>query len=209
MRVGDWWGWEWETGASGRLVGVGDWWEWETGGSGRLDAGGVREETIRGRWYGGECDWTLLFCSAMSIINDDAFRAWEVTAPNSLQNDPVWRFHAYRVALFMLDLAAMDARELQREQPRSALADQLLRSVASVSANISEGLGRPTTVDRTRFISIALGSLRESLSWYRAARVVLPEDVCNTRDDQLSELRRLLLGYQRWLASRPDRQRLL
>ena len=171
--------------------------------------GVLREERLRAHPYG--CDTTLAeqLIEAMSIINEDAFRAWEVTAPASLSKDPVWRFHAYRVALFLLDAASQDIVDLQRAQPRSSIPDQLHRSVASISANIAEGLGRPTTTDRARFISMALGSLRESQSWYRAARIALSAEVCDLRDEQLTELRRLLLGYQRWLAGRNERQRLI
>ena len=182
-------------------LGVGE--EWET------IVGVLREERLRTHRYG--CDIAIAeqLIGAMSIINEDAFRAWEVTAPASLSKDPVWRFHAYRVALFLLDAASQDILELQRAQPRSSLPDQLHRSVASISANIAEGLGRPTTTDRARFMSMALGSLRESQSWYRAARIALPTEVCDLRDEQLSELRRLLLGYQRWLSGRNERQRLI
>ena len=169
----------------------------------------LREERLRTHPYGCGTATAAQFIGGMSIINEDAFRAWEVTAPATLSKDPVWRFHAYRVALFLLDAASQDVVELQRAQPRSSIADQLHRSVASIRANIAEGLGRPTTTDRARFMSMALGSLRESQSWYRAARIALPTEVCDLRDEQLSELRRLLLGYQRWLSGRNERQRLI
>jgi four helix bundle protein len=196
---------------------VRDWWErgvgeeWETlvGEAWRTTVRGLRGQRLRAHPY--DCGITAAahFLGGMSIINDDAFRAWEVTAPATLSKNPVWRFHAYRVALFLLDTASQDVVDLQRSQPRSALPDQLHRSVASISANIAEGLGRPTTADRARFMSMALGSLRESQSWYRAARIALPANTCDLRDEQLSELRRLLLGYQRWLAGRNERQRLI
>ena len=54
-------------------------------------------------------------------------------------------------------------------------------------------------------MSMALGSLRESQTWYRAARIALSAEVCDLRNEQLTELRRLLLGYQRWLAGRKCR----
>ena len=39
----------------------------------------------------------------MPIIHDEEFRTWESTVREGQRGDPVWRFHAYRVALFMLD----------------------------------------------------------------------------------------------------------
>jgi four helix bundle protein len=145
----------------------------------------------------------------MPIIHDDAFRAWEACAPASLRDDPVWRFHAYRVALYLLDLATSDACGLHARRCSIHQVDQLLRSVGSVSANVSEGFGRSRPADRSRFFGIALGSLRESASWYRAVRTNLPDGVADVRLDQLSELRRILIGAQKWLATKPARSHLV
>jgi four helix bundle protein len=139
----------------------------------------------------------------MPIIHSDAFRAWEACAPPSFCDDPIWRFHAYRVALYLLDLAASDARGLQARRCSNNQVDQLVRAVGSISANVSEGFGRSRPVDRSRFFGIALGSLREGLSWYRALRADLPDGVAETRFEQLSELRRILIGAQKWLATKP------
>ena len=43
--------------------------------------------------------------AVMAIIDDDEFRAWEDRATLSQRGDPVWRFNAYRVALFVLERA--------------------------------------------------------------------------------------------------------
>jgi four helix bundle protein len=146
----------------------------------------------------------------VAIIHDPAFMAWEERAPGSLKGDPVWRFHAYRVSLFLLDLATQDVADVsRRNRTKLGLADQLIRSIASVSANIAEGLGRPTANDRIRYFGIAMGSLREGITWYRAMTRDLDATVADTRVEQLSELRRILIGAQRWLASRPDRARLM
>ena len=42
------------------------------------------------------------------------------------------------------------------------LKNQLLRAASSISLNLAEGCGKPTTKDRLRFYHIAMGSLRES-----------------------------------------------
>jgi four helix bundle protein len=145
----------------------------------------------------------------MPIIHDDAFRGWEACAPDSFRTDPVWRFHAYRVTLYLLDLAASDARGLQARRRSNVHVDQMVRAMGSVSANVSEGFGRSKPPDRSRFFGIALGSLRESATWYRALRADLPDGIADIRCQQLSELRRILIGAQKWLATRPPRSSLV
>jgi four helix bundle protein len=145
----------------------------------------------------------------MPIIHEDEFRAWESTAPASQRGDPVWRFNAYRVALFLLDRIGRDAQDLRRRRVFSYETDQLMRAVASVGANIAEGLGRSSAAERHRFFGIALGSLREAMTWYQAVSRELPPELVELRSEQLTELRRLLIGAQKWLASQPQRRQLM
>jgi four helix bundle protein len=145
----------------------------------------------------------------MPIIHDEAFKAWEACVPGSLRNDPMWKFHAYRVALYLLDLAASDAHRLRAKRSFPFQTDQLLRAIASVSANVAEGFGRNSAADRSRFFGIALGSLRESFTWYRAIQDELPSETVELRFEQLSELRRILIGAQKWLATKGPRSQLI
>ena len=145
----------------------------------------------------------------MPIIHDDDFRAWETSASENLRGDPVWRFNAYRVALFLLNRAGRDAKVLQARRAFPFQTDQLLRAVASISANIAEGLGRTSVAERSRFFGVALGSLREAQTWYDAVASELPPELVDLRQGQLTELRRLLIGAQKWLASQPQRTPLM
>ena len=145
----------------------------------------------------------------MPIIHDEEFRAWEACAPANFQDDQLWRFHAYRVALYLLDLAGRDVQESRAARTFPHQADQLLRAIASVSANIAEGFGRTSSTDRARCFGIALGSLRESFTWYRALRSILPADLLEHRIEQLTELRRILIGAQKWLGGKPPHSKLV
>jgi four helix bundle protein len=129
--------------------------------------------------------------------------------PPSLREDHMWKFHAYRVALYMLDLAARDVQALRVHRAFPHQTDQLLRAVASISANIAEGFGRTSAADRSRCFGIALGSLRESFTWYRAISDELDPEVADLRFEQLAELRRILVGAQKWLATKPPRTQLI
>jgi four helix bundle protein len=143
----------------------------------------------------------------MPVINDLDFRAWEERAPMAVRTDPAWRFHAHRVALYALDCVREDAPAIRRATG-AEIAEQLLRCIASISANIGEGLGRPTSPDRARFISLALGSLRESFTWYQAATDALDPATLDSRLNAIAELRSLLLGYQKWLTTKDEKSRL-
>jgi four helix bundle protein len=108
------------------------------------------------------------------------------------KGDVIWRFHTYRVALFLLELGRRDVTK-SRVGSRQVMADQLLRSIASISANVAEGYSRASPRERARFYDIALGSVREAATWYASA-TWLPDAVIAERALQLSELRRLLLA---------------
>ena len=145
----------------------------------------------------------------MPIIHDEAFRAWEACVPRSLRDDQMWKFHAYRVALYMLDLATRDVDDLRARKCFPHQTDQLLRAIASISANIAEGFGRNSAPDRARCFGIALGSLRESFTWYHAVERELSPETVELRFDQLAELRRILIGAQKWLGTKPQRSHLM
>ena len=135
----------------------------------------------------------------MSIITDPQLRQWEATAARGVREHLIWKFHAYRVALYLLHLANEDSRRSGGSARYASVRDQLVRSVASVGANIAEGYGRSMPRHRTKYYEIALGSLREAGAWYEAARAFLPDETVNSRLDQLAELRGMLFGSIRAL----------
>jgi four helix bundle protein len=145
----------------------------------------------------------------MPIIHDADFLVWESQATEGQRGDPVWRFHAYRVSLFILDRTSNDARVLKKRRALPFQTEQLLRAIASIPANIAEGLGRQSAAERLRFFGIALGSLREAETWYHAVRSELPPEIAALRLEQLTELRKLLIGAQKWLSSKPQRAQLM
>ena len=71
---------------------------------------------------------------------------------------------------------------------------QLYAAVGSIAANIGEGYSRSSGRDRARIFEYALGSARESMTWYRSAEPILGPEIVGTRLDTLEEIRRLLLA---------------
>ena len=121
------------------------------------------------------------------------YPSWQSLVPDSIREDSLWKMTAYRLGLFLSDIAWADVTRLVSDQRTRGLADQLFRAVGSVSANLAEGYSRGTGRDRARFYEYALGSAREARDWYFKARHILGEPVTSHRLDFLTEIIRLLL----------------
>ena len=129
----------------------------------------------------------------------DQQRTWEASCSPSITSDVLWKLDAYRVTLYLLHLSRTDCQALQHSRAGSGIASQLLRVAGSISANLGEGYSRSTRTDRIRFLSYALGSARECISWYEATRTMLPEEQVEERLALLACIRALLLGLIRAL----------
>lgn len=121
------------------------------------------------------------------------YEEWERGLPERIIADPVWRFLAYRKALYLYDLAWEDIHRWPHSPGVFALADQLLRSVGSIGANIEEGWGRGYGPDRNRFLRIAIGSAREAKGWYYRAHHLLSPAVLGERLSLLDAIIGLLV----------------
>jgi len=121
------------------------------------------------------------------------YEEWEVGVPEEITADPLWKIKAYRLSLFLWDLAWSDATRLMQDRRTIQLSDQLYRAVGSISSNISEGYSRSTGKDRARFYEFGLGSARESRNWYYGSKKVLGQPVVSHRMVVLSEIIRLML----------------
>jgi four helix bundle protein len=118
---------------------------------------------------------------------------WTRSIPEVLTQDTLWRIEAYRLAVFLADLAWNDVTHLLKDRRTAGLADQLYRAIGSISANLAEGYSRGTNRDRARFYEYGLGSAREGRDWYYKGRFVLGEVVTDHRMALLTQIIRLLL----------------
>ncbi len=118
---------------------------------------------------------------------------WQKSVPAAITNDSLWKMAAYRLGLFLSDVAWADVTKLAGDSRARSLADQLFRAAGSISANLAEGYSRGTGRDRARFYEYALGSARETRDWYFKSRHVLGPSVTEHRLNFLTEVIRLLL----------------
>ena len=115
-------------------------------------------------------------------------------ASKSDSRDPLSRMRAYRLARALIADSWSDAERLRHHLITEKISGQLYAAVGSIAANISEGYSRSSGRDRARIFEYALGSVRESMTWYESAAPVLGEEVMHQRLETLEEVRRLLLA---------------
>ena len=106
---------------------------------------------------------------------------WLKSVPPEITNDPIWKLEVYRLALFAGDIGWHDVLTLSKNKLMYSVADQLHRSLGSISANLTEGYSRSKGLDRARFLEISLGSARESRDWYYKSKQELSPKVITHR----------------------------
>ena len=135
------------------------------------------------------------------------YAEWIESVPCEITNDPIWKLEVYRLALFADDIGWEDILKLSKEKLMFSVADQLHRSLGSISANLTEGYSRSKGLDRARFIEISLGSARESRDWYYKSRYVLPDEVIKHRMNLITHIIAMLtpmIQHQRKNAIREE-----
>ena len=132
---------------------------------------------------------------------------WQKSVPSEITNDPIWRLEVYRLALFAGDIGWHDVLALSKNKLMYSIADQLHRSLGSISANLTEGYSRSKGLDRARFIEISLGSARESRDWYYKSKQVLSPEVIKHRMGLTTQIVAMLtpmISHQRKNAIREE-----
>lgn len=135
------------------------------------------------------------------------YTEWLNTVPSEITNDPIWKLEVYRLALFADDIGWNDVLALSKNNLMWGIADQLHRSLGSISANLTEGYSRSKGLDRARFIEFSLGSARESRDWYYKSRHVLPTEVVKHRMGLVTRIISMLvpmISHQRKNAIREE-----
>ncbi len=119
------------------------------------------------------------------------FEEWQSKVHQVMLHDPSWKMEAYRLSLFLSDICWVDTSSILDKRIYS-LADQLYRSVGSISANIVEGYSRLSNKEKARFYEISLGSAREAKDWYFKSRHILGEEVFLSRANLITSIIKLL-----------------
>jgi four helix bundle protein len=108
--------------------------------------------------------------------------------------DPLKRMRVHQLSAELIPDCFKDAKLVLAQPITAEIAGQLYAAVCSIDANISEAYSRSSGKDRAHRFEYALGSVRESMSWYESALPVLGEERVKDRRDRLEEMRRILLA---------------
>jgi four helix bundle protein len=109
-------------------------------------------------------------------------------------HDPLSRMRVFQLASELIPDSFGDAKLIRAEPITEEIAGQLYAAVCSIEANISEAYSRTSGKDRAIRFEYALGSVRESMSWYKSATPILGGTRVKDRRDRLEEMRRMLLA---------------
>ncbi|MCP4535922.1 MAG: four helix bundle protein [Chloroflexi bacterium] len=122
-----------------------------------------------------------------------SFEEWRDDVAGRISSSPLWNSIGYQKTLFLYDLVWFDCEKLIQDLRGKAIAQQLIRSIGSISANMEEGYGRGFGKDYARFLSYSLGSARETQGWYFRAKHLLSESVASHRYALVDEIIALLV----------------
>jgi len=120
------------------------------------------------------------------------YQEWLTTVPPEITEDPLWKLDVYRLSLFVAEIGWEDVVLLNKNDLTRDAADQIIRSLNSISANIAEGYSRSTGKDRARYFEYALGEAREARDRYFKTRRVLKQEVVLHRIKILTQIVKIL-----------------
>ena len=120
------------------------------------------------------------------------YEEWEITVPPGIKEDRVWRVTAYRLALYLADMALMDTAGLLADPRFAGKVPQLCDAAGGVAANIAEGYPRRSSKDRIKFYDYALTSLAETKNWYVQIRSAVDGTLIEERLATMLSISRLV-----------------
>lgn len=100
----------------------------------------------------------------------------------------------WQKSIEVFKMIIIDAQKFPKNRIAYNIADQVLRSVSSISANIAEGYGRGSDKELQRYCIIARGSIDESRDWIYKVKLLgyINGDRAKEYDLKFLEIKKML-----------------
>ena len=100
----------------------------------------------------------------------------------------------WQKAVAFFERVVNDVEKFPSSEAARVIANQVLRSTSSISANIAEGFGRHKGAEYVHYLYIARGSTNESLDWFEKIHRLgyIESDIFLEREKDLEEVRAML-----------------
>ena len=121
------------------------------------------------------------------------YEDWHTGVHERIKAEPIWKSLMYQKALFLFDLAWEDCGKMMRDTRGRKIAEQLIDSAGSISANMEEGHGRGFGKERQYFLRVSLGSARETKGWYYRGKRFMTSETLEHRLKLADEIISLLV----------------
>ena len=102
--------------------------------------------------------------------------------------------NVWRKGMDLFDGAVKDVESFPRTEVGRVISNQILRSVASITANIAEGYGRRRGKEFQHYLYISRGSTNETIDWYEKLRRLgyVDDVIFEKREGACQEIRAML-----------------
>ena len=105
------------------------------------------------------------------------YQMWERSVPPQIRVDGVWSVEAYRLALFLSDVAWHDANDLAKHRRTIKLGAEMLEAMSGVAAGLARAHDRTANAERRLALEDALGAARAGAGYYHGCRHVLGQEI--------------------------------
>ncbi|MEW6586525.1 MAG: four helix bundle protein [Nitrospirota bacterium] len=87
-----------------------------------------------------------------------------------------------------------DVEQFPKTETGRIIANQIIRSISSITANIAEGYGRRKGKEFEHYLYISRGSANETIDWYEKLRLLryIDNAVFENREQKCQEIRAML-----------------
>ncbi len=100
----------------------------------------------------------------------------------------------WQMGMTLFDEVVKDVEGFPRTDAGRIIANQIMRSVSSITANIAEGYGRRKGKEFEHYLYISRGSTNETIDWYEKLKRLgyIESAIFENREQKCQEIRAML-----------------